>query len=141
LRKAFAERSQIRRSPRRHCAALIASLSADASFSPRARRAVALRAARRTDYTTASVRAARGGIGHGLAGFRLKTGDTRGETVDGGSKLWSRWRGRGLDREGIPASANYHQRSRNRTGDRGDDRGETGGAERRRNSIGGWLLR
>ena len=62
--------------------------------------------------------------GRDLAGFRLKSDDTRGETIDGGGDLGSWRRRRGLDwRPAQHPADTDHQRSRNRTGDRGDDPG------------------
>ena len=52
-------------------------------------------AQRGDDFSSASMRAAAAGSGTGLPTFGFESGDTRGETVDGGAELRSRRRGRG----------------------------------------------
>jgi len=74
------------------------------------------------------------GIGNGLADLWLQSGDTGGETVDGGAELRGRRRGRGLNRGPAqhPADAN-HQRRGGRAGDRRDDPGRDRPGRRRIN--------
>ena len=85
MRSSIAERSGAAApSPR---GADFTSLTAAASFSPCARAAASSPRSAATDFSSASVRAAAAGSGTAarLADLWLEAGDTRGETVDGGS--------------------------------------------------------